>query len=183
MKDVFIHQGKINNRFALKLIFAVYLVLAGLSQFDIEQLGPTPYKVIHALMGSLFTQKWTMFAPHPLSFSQQIQFECNPGESKRIWLESLKTENSAMASITRQKMIFYFEDYVSAINVEVEKLHKNGVTNISKELAKYSMSLPVVQNLAVLLARECNDQVPASVDFVKIWIQPEMTERIHLWGI
>jgi hypothetical protein len=124
-----------------------------------------------------------MFAPHPLSFSQQIQFECKKGEPKRIWLESLKEENSRVSSITRQKMIFYFEDYVSAINVEVEKLQKNGIADITKEFSKYSMSLPVVQNLAVLLARECDGQGPASADFVKIWIQSAMTERIQLWGI
>lgn len=183
MKDVFIHQGKINKRLAFKSVFAIYLVLAGLSQFDREQLGQQPYQVVHSTMGSLFTQKWSMFAPRPLSFSQQIQFGCNSHEPKRIWLESLKAEHAQMSSISRQKMIFYFEDYVSAINAEVEKLHKEGVADITKELSKYSMSLPVVQNLAALLSRECNGQVPASVDFVKIWIQPEMTERIHLWGI
>jgi len=182
MKDVFIRQGKINKRFALKFIFAIYLILAGLSQFDAEQIGQTPYHVIHTLMGSLFTQKWTMFAPHPLPFSQQIQFSCNLEEPKRIWLESLKAENSVMSSITRQKMIFYFEDYVSAINVEVENLQKNGITDITKEFSKYSMSLPVVQDLVVLLSRECNGQAPATADFVKLWIQPAMTERIHLWG-
>lgn len=183
MKDAFVPRSLKNSSLVFKFVFGIYLVLAGLSQFDAKQIGEKPYRFIHAAMGSLFTQKWTMFAPRPLAFSQQIQFQCGRGESKKIWLEDLKAEHSKMASITRQKMIFYFEDYLSAINVELESLQKSGSKNAENEFVNYSMSLPVVQDLALLLSKECAGQVPVAADFVKVWIQPPNTERVKLWGI
>ena len=185
---------KVKTKFLLlgtKSLVLLHLALISLGQ--IQHLLPweSVLPFIKEYNGTLFHQKWTMFAPSPLNFSQEILYRCDSSERIKGLSEAAKKVNAHYPSIILQKKIFFFESFSTATVEEYKKYAD--ATKCESDAACIKNFSPafkktvVARQLAKLLQQACGGTEPAQVALQITFSRSPGSEmlrsqRIPLWN-